>query len=227
MTTAAHLPILRRTGRVLLVIGVVDIAVLVACMAQGIPYPSSFNIVAVVGGIFLLRGSLRAATLVRRLSLSMLSLLGALVLLSPVLQPPSLTLAMARTHTGLALLAAVSAVALALLMAWLARQLGSPAVLSAVAASGRKLRSTRWPLLMGAGIALLLAGTSVLMQRSAAGQMALAQARAAHGDGYRYHLSSLALGKAGPGGSGRSVTAIVSAWNDHELRLLPIELPLP
>ena len=42
----------------------------------------------------------------------------------------------------------------------LARELGAPPVLAATAAAGLKVRSTRWPVAMGAGIALLLAGAS-------------------------------------------------------------------
>jgi hypothetical protein len=60
-----HIPILKCVGGVLLIVGLVDIAVMIYCIANRISYSSSFNIFAVVAGIFLLRGNLRAASLVR------------------------------------------------------------------------------------------------------------------------------------------------------------------
>jgi len=58
MNSRSHLFILKRIGWVLLVIGLVDIGVMVYCIANGFAYSSSLNIFAVVGGAFLVRGSL-------------------------------------------------------------------------------------------------------------------------------------------------------------------------
>ena len=68
-----HTPILKRVGAVLLAVGLIDIAVMIYCIANRISYASSFSIFAVVAGIFLLRGSLRAASIVRRFAVFMLS----------------------------------------------------------------------------------------------------------------------------------------------------------
>lgn len=217
-TDSPYLPYLRRTGLVLLIVGVVDIAVLLYCVVHGISYASSFNIFSVVGGIFLMRGSLRAASIVRRMSLSMLALLAAVVLVSPVLQPPSLTVAMIKTHATLALLGGVMFVATAALLWWLARELGSAPVLAAIAASGRKVRSLRWPVAMGGGIAVLLAGVSMAIQHTDAAARAIAQARAAEGDAYRYHVSQLQMSTTA---AGREVSGTVSAWNEHGVKSVP------
>ena len=48
---------------VLVVVGLLDIGVLIYCIANGISYSSSQNIFAVIAGLFLLRGSLVAAGL--------------------------------------------------------------------------------------------------------------------------------------------------------------------
>src|SRR5438876_3252511 len=58
MEPRAHRPILKRTGYVLLTIGIVDMAVLIYCIVKNISYWSSFNVIAIAGGIFLSRGSL-------------------------------------------------------------------------------------------------------------------------------------------------------------------------
>jgi hypothetical protein len=65
MEAAAFTPILRKTGGVLLAVGLIDIAVMIYCIANQISYSSSFNIFAVVAGVFLLLGNLRAAGAVR------------------------------------------------------------------------------------------------------------------------------------------------------------------
>ena len=59
-----YLTTLARVGLVLVVIGVIDIAVMIYCIVNGIRYSSSFNIFAVVLGVMLVRGNLRAASVV-------------------------------------------------------------------------------------------------------------------------------------------------------------------
>ena len=49
METEPYLPILRRVGIVLLLAGLIDIGVMVYCIANDISYSSSFNIFAVIG----------------------------------------------------------------------------------------------------------------------------------------------------------------------------------
>lgn len=214
----SHLPHLRRTGLALLIVGSVDIAAWLVCRALDVPYVASFNIFAALGGVFLLRGSLRAASTVRRMAVSMLALLGALVLVSPLLQPPGLTLAMARAHAALAALGGVLLVFTVVLMAWLARELGAPPVRAAIAAAGLKVRSTRWPIAMGVGIALLLAAMGTALQHTDAAARAVREARAANGDGYHYHLSLI---QAQDTPAGREVSGTVSAWNGEGVKTIP------
>lgn len=217
-TDTAHRPHLRRTGLALLIVGSVDIAAWLVCLALDVPYLSSFNIFAALGGIFLLRGSLRAASIVRRMAVSMLALLGAVVLLSPLMQPPGLTLAMARGHAALAALGGVLLVFTVVLMAWLARELGAPAVRAAIAAAGLRQRSTRWPIAMGIGVAVLLAAMGTALQHTDAAARAISEARAANGDGYHYHLGLIQVRQTP---AGHEVYGTVSAWNGHELKSVP------
>ncbi|MBV8249935.1 MAG: hypothetical protein JO200_15990 [Comamonas sp.] len=96
MEAPSHIPILKRTGTVLLGVGLLDIALMVYCIVKSVSYSSSFNIFAVVAGIFLLRGSLRAAAIVRGFAMFALAGHLTLVLASPLLQPMALTLTRVR-----------------------------------------------------------------------------------------------------------------------------------
>ncbi len=73
MEPTSHVPILKRIGTVLLAVGLLDIAVMVYCIVNRVSYSSSFNLIAVIAGIFLLRGSVRAASIVRWFAVFMLA----------------------------------------------------------------------------------------------------------------------------------------------------------
>jgi hypothetical protein len=82
--------ILKRVGIVLIAIGILDIAYWIYCILQGQNYSSSFNIPAVVAGVFLLRGDLRAVPIVTWFAVSMLSNFVSILILLPFLQPAEL-----------------------------------------------------------------------------------------------------------------------------------------
>ncbi len=65
--------ILKKVGLALVAFGLVDIALMIYVVSHGQSYSSSFNIFAVVAGIFLLRGSLGATRLVTWFSAFMLT----------------------------------------------------------------------------------------------------------------------------------------------------------
>ena len=59
-----HRAILKRVGLALVVFGIADIAFMIYSVTKGQSYSSSFNIFAVIAGVFLIRGSLGATRLV-------------------------------------------------------------------------------------------------------------------------------------------------------------------
>ena len=95
MESTSHLPILKRAGAVLLVVGLIDVAVMIYCIINSVSYSSSFNILAVAAGIFLLRGNLRAASIIRWIAVFMFSAFSGLLLVWPFMQPIDLTLTQA------------------------------------------------------------------------------------------------------------------------------------
>ena len=116
--------ILKRTGVVLLTVGLIDIAVMIYCIVNGISYSSSFNVFAVIAGIFLLRGSLRTASVVRWFAVFMFAAFVALLIAWPFIQPLGLTLTQLRLNPGASVAAIVFMAFVLSLLFWLARELG-------------------------------------------------------------------------------------------------------
>lgn len=212
---AQHTLILKRVGTVLLVVGLVDIAVMIYCITNGISYSSSFNIFAVIAGVFLLRSSLRAASVVRWFAVFMFAAFVVLLIAWPFMQPLGLTLTQLRLNPGGSVVTvALMAFVLGLLF-WVARELGREPIQAARTSAGRKLRDMRIPaaigvvlvVVMGIFLALLLSGDSAQRAKSMAEQQV--------GPGYRFHVSSLNIAK---NNRGTFVSGIVTAWNDKDIR---------
>jgi hypothetical protein len=212
--------VLRRVGAVLLLVGLIDIGVMIYCIMNGISYSSSFNIFAVVLGILLLRGSLRAASIVRFFGAFFLASFIGLIATWPFLQPLGLTLAELRHMTAgdIAFYSAFTLCGLALLF-WVTLELNEDAVVSALQMAGRKVRPLYIPVALGVALVVVGGGAMVFMTGGETGQHAMDLAAARLGPGYRYHVSSLHVSKTG---QGSSVFGVVTAWNDADLRDIPV-----
>lgn len=214
------IPILRRTGLVLVAVGLLDIAVMVYCIANGLSYSSSFNIFAVAAGFFLLRGNLRAASIVRWFAAFLLASFLTLLVAWPFMQPIDLTLTQVRLHPSSAA-AAVGVMTLVFaLLFWLFRELGRAPVLEARAAAGRKARDMRIPAAAGVGLVAVLAASLVLLLGGESASKAQAMAEQQLGSTYRYHVSSLKIAK---NSKGTFVAGVVTAWNADEVRHVPVK----
>jgi hypothetical protein len=219
MEAATYSLVLRRTGVVLLVVGLLDIGVLIYCIANGISYSSSFNIFAVIAGVFLLRGSLRAASVVRWLSVFMLAAFLMLIVAWPFVQPWDLTVTEVRLSPWSAS-GTIALVALVLgLLAWLYFQLGSTPVLATRAAAGRPNRDMRIPAVVGVALVVVLTVFLSVFLGGESGSKAKSIAAQQLGEGYRYHVSSLNIQM---NNRGKFVSSVVTAWNDKEIRNIPV-----
>lgn len=219
MEPADHSLIIKRAGVVLVVVGLLDIGVMIYCIANRISYSSSFNIFAVIAGVFLLRGSLRAASVVRWLSVFMLAAFLTLILAWPFFQPWDLTLTEVRLKpwsAGGAI--AFAAIALGLL-AWLHSQLGSAPVLAARAAASRPNRDMRIPAVVGVGLVVVLAVFLSVLLGGESASKAKSIAAQQLGEGYRYHVTSLNIQT---NSAGKFVSGVVTAWNDKEVKSVPV-----
>lgn len=129
---ADYRKILKRAGWVLVIVGLADIGYMIYCIANSRSYQSSFNIFAVVAGIFLLKGSLKAARIISMLTAFMIACFLGIMLLIPLLFPFDLLLAYLKlkpVSIGLELLIYI---AIILFLIWLYRSLTSASVRAAM-----------------------------------------------------------------------------------------------
>jgi len=220
MEPSNYLPILKRVGVVLIVVGLLDIAFMVYCIANRLSYSSSFNVFAVIAGVFLLRGSLKTASLVRWFAVFMLVGCVSLLVIALFIAPFGLI----RVWIGLRPLSAVSVLGLpSLLIAllyWLVKELGSPAVLAAIAQNGVKQRNPRIAAIVGLGLGVVAGVAIWWINGSEAGRHAKALAEAQVGPGYQLFVSSMS---SGPRSNGTAYTGRVAAWKDGEIKTVPVQ----
>lgn len=220
MPSASHLPVLKKAGLALVIVGVLDIGLMICSILSRVSYSSSLNIFAVIAGVFLIRGNLRAASLVRCLALFFVAASVSIVVLSPLLQPFDLILTQIQIDpVAFMSSGALSAITLVFLV-WVTHELNSLPVQTARENAGRPKRSARVPLALGMGLALIFAISSVYVQRSESAARAIQDARAQFGDDYRYHVSSLSYRSTG---EGKFVSGVVMAWKSGTVNQLPFQ----
>jgi hypothetical protein len=210
--------VLRRVGYVLVVVGLLDIGQMIYCIVRGLSYHSSFNIFAVIAGIFLIRGSLRAAGIVLWSATFMLTGLACGAVALPLLLPVGLVLAELRQNASsfggsLVLLAAVLA-----LLYWVTRQL-RPLPVMPVRIWRWRARTLRSVVASGAAIIGILAVLVVPMLHGQSAKRAIGIAASELGPGYHYYVISIRWTS---GRHGTEVSAVVTAWNRHEIRDVPV-----
>ena len=77
---------------------------------------------------------------------------------------------------------------------------------------------------VGVGLVIALGGFLVTMRVGASAQQARALAEQAVGEGYRFHITWLSRVRTG---TATQVTAVVTAWNDSEVRRIPVQWESP
>ena len=220
MQPPEYAAILSKTGKALVAVGVIDIVVMIYCIVAGYSYSSSLNIFAVVAGVFLLRGSLRAAAIVRWLSVFFLAASCTVVIAWPFIQPLDLTLTQIRLHPAATAGTILFLAFVLALLLWVKNQLGQPLILAAQSAAGTKVHSVRITASVGIAMVVVLAAIMPILLGSQSGLKAKSLAAQQLGASYQYHVSSLSISTSG---QGTSVRATVTAWNEQEVRSVPLE----
>lgn len=200
----AHIPILKRAGVVLVVLGTCDLLAL----------RSGLFLLGAAAGIGLLFGSLHMASLVRWIAAFALCALGVMMLAWPLMQPVDLTLTQLKLQPRILPSLATSATWLVLLH-WLVRTLGAPAVLAARRAAGHKPRHMGLAAASGAALSLTVCTTLALLLHGEAADRARRAAERQFGPDYRYHVAALKV-------DGKRVEGLVMAWNGNEIRSIPV-----
>jgi hypothetical protein len=220
METPLTLPILKKLGQVLLVVGILDIGLMFWTISKGGSYSSSLNIFAVIAGFFLIRGNIRTAVLVRFFSAFFLATFAGLMIFWPLIQPLGLTIEQFRGNLSSAMGSLVFSICVLGLFAWLLKNTNTPELRDAQIALGRKWTSIKVPIALGFALVLILFVVTFQTQRSVSGQKAIEMARIKHGSEYEYYVSALGFS------SSSGVTTYkgeVTAWKRGSIRLVPFE----
>ncbi|MGW8394160.1 hypothetical protein [Pseudoduganella sp. HUAS MS19] len=200
----AHIPILKRAGMVLVVLGTCDLLAI----------RSGLFLLGAAAGVGLLYGSLQVASLVRWMAVFALCALGVMMLAWPLMQPVDLTLTQLKLQPRILPSLVLSATWL-LLLHWLYRTLGAPAVLAARRAAGHKPGHMGFAAASGAALALVVCATLSQLLNGEVAERARRSAERQFGPDYRYHVAALKV-------DGKRVEGLVTAWNGNEIRNIPV-----
>ena len=182
--------ILHRAGVVLLVVGAVDIAYMIWCLSTGASYSYSMTIPAVIAGVLLMRGSLRAASALIWIAAILLPMALASGAMS-LMQPLDLTLTQLRVAPAAHFGAALPLVIFCGLLYWLLQQLGRQTVQAAIQSSGRRKPAVNVALTVGVGLAMLALTGKQLSHNGDLSRKAEQLAQEKHGARFRYHATSV------------------------------------
>ena len=204
--------ILKRVGIALIAFGLLDIGVMIYCLINHINYSSSFNIFAVLAGIFVWRDHPWWVQWASRASGFFLGASFAAIIASPFLFPIDLGVREMQAHPlGAAGLAIYSLAALTLL-AWTHWQLRSPAVLPSEPSAW-----VRWrPSALGAALAICIFTLVSVTLHGESSHTAIELARNKVGQGYHFWISNLGV-------SGEHGHARVLAYNESTVQTVDVD----
>jgi len=166
-----------------------------------------------------MRGSLRAASFISRAAAFLLTGFLGMVLVWPAFLPPGLALAELRIDPlrFIAFLGVFTAVVAWLY--WIVRQLRTDAVLNAIVRSTGKRPSLRGPVLSSAAIVVIVFTLTGFSHKSESTRRAEQIAAGQVGEGYSLKVTELRTVWTA---RGKTIHATVTAWNDHEIRKIPV-----
>lgn len=209
--------ILNRVGVVLIVFGILDTVYLIYYLLQNSDDSSSVGILAVLGGILLLRGSLQTVPLITWVTAFLLSIfVSILLILLPLSKPAALwAIEFNLEPISFSLLFLMRIITIAVLF-WVYRQLRSTAVLSATANFRHSATTTRLAFILGIAFVITFTGIFRFATGGAAGEKAVELARKNYGEGYNYHVTGLQWSNA-------KVQANLTAYNEQEIKSIQVE----
>jgi amino acid transporter len=192
---------------------------MIYCIIHKISYSSSLNLFAIAAGILLIRGSLRTASYVRWLSVFFVSGIGAALLAWPAIQPLDLTLTELRLNTAPAVVGVCATLLVAAVSYWVGRQLGDEQIRKATQAARVTPRDVRWAAATGICLVICLTIVMHFILGGETAQRMMSIAEKEVGPGYELHVKSVRFSQHG---GEKSVAGVVTAWNDREVRQIPV-----
>lgn len=208
--------ILKRVGIALCLVGVIDAIVFIYCARNNIDYSSSFNIFAVIAGLFLIKGSIRVAHIVTLFSAFLLAAFVGLLITFPLMQPVELQLIDFKLNPVSRQLSIVFMLFATGFIYWIYRQLSGEPIMLARKKAGLSYGFPKQAVALGV---ILVAGLSFAMNNlsnSDRAHLAKTKASEIYGDAYAYHVTHI-------NNSGSYVFARLTAYNESEIRLIEVE----
>ena len=201
----------RKAGIALAIIGAIDVLVFIYCIVNKISYSSSFNIFALLAGIFLIKGGVKTARVVRWFSaFAVVGFIGVLIFM-PINTPFSLLVAQLNIQPMLTVGPYIFGVPLIFLLYWVHKQLSSPESLRLISEAGYKTAGPTSAVVAGVGLVLILFISLTLMLNGESGLKAKELAKEQTGPGYQYHVTQMSM-------SGGKGSAVVTAYNNNEIK---------
>lgn len=207
---------LKRVGWALIVIGLIDIAYMVYCIVYRLGYASSLNIFAVLAGVYLVRGSLRTANVVRWFSAFILSGVVGFLILLPFYEPWGLWVARFHQAPSETLVTIVVTLVVFGVIAWVCRELSSEEIAQAIQDAGIRMRPLSAALLAGTGIVVFVGGMLFFMLNGQDARRAISLATKIDGPNYRYTVTAISI-------SDGYVRADVTAYRSNDIRSEHVE----
>jgi hypothetical protein len=206
----------KKAGIVLLVIGIIDIGLMVYCIANRINYSSSFNIFAVIGGALLIKGGVKTARVVRWFSAFFVMAFIGMLFISPITMPVQLLITQIKLNPAATLGAHAFSLVFIGMLIWVYKQLSTPIALAKLEQAGYKSGKPKTALYAAIGCTILGGVMFGFLLNGESAEKAKTLAKEQLGSNYQYHISSMQA-------SGDKGSAVVTAFNEEEIQNIQVE----
>ena len=215
---------LKRVGIALIIIGSLDIAIMIYCIINRISYSSSFNIFAVIAGIFLYRGGLKTALIVSWFSAFMLCAMVGALLIIPIFIPFDLIITYLKLSPSIFIKPVFIGILIFSFLLWIYKSLTAPHILNAMDENNIN-RQSRWKkpttgFIAGGCLIILLVILVPSLIGGETAEQAKIRAEQEVGSGYKFAVTAINVHSTYGGKS--QVKAQVVAYNDEEVRHIPL-----
>ena len=200
-----------KAGKVLVVIGILDILFMVYAISNQMSYSSSFNIFSVIAGIFLIKGGVKTARVVRWFSAFCVIAFTAMYILMPFSTPFELTVTQFKLNPLGMSLSYLIGIVFIIVLAWVYKQLSTEASLAVLKEAGYNTGKPKSAAYISAFLIVLGGIFTGMFLTGESAIKAEELARAEHGSEYKYRISSLST-------SGNKGSAVVTAYNSNEIK---------
>jgi hypothetical protein len=210
----------RKVGIALLVIGIMDIGYMIYSIFNGFSYTSSFNIFAVVAGIFLIRGNLIAALITRFFVTFFAALVFGIVILYFYLTPIDLIMVQIKLQsTSILSFALILSCVIAILI-WMCIQFSTSESIQAFIGGGYKLSVPKlisFSAVAAGTLLMILIGVFFnFFYSSEVITKAVKSAQDQYGNNYQYHVTSFNI-------ENDYGIATVIAYNNEAIKVIEVE----